>query len=818
MKRPLFIIAIIVSAIITVPQSTTAQWMQTPVPPIGVSALAVNGGYLFAGTFGIGVYVSTNNGTSWTAVNTGLTNLSVNALLANGGNLFAGTNGGGVFLTTNNGTSWGAVNAGLTGQNITALGAYGRFVFAGTDSGKIFRTANSGASWTHLITFSTSAINAFISNGSRFFTGIYGYGVMVTADSGVNWGPARNGLASNYVFSLAANGNNLFAGMNDRSISLSTDNGTNWTAINNGLTSVFNGYALMASGGIVFAGFAMGGVFVTRNNGTEWIDFNTGLTGLPPVLSLVASGSYIFAGTGGPVFRRLLSDVANLPAAPTLSSPANGATNVAYSPTMVWNSVAVATGYRLQVSTSSSFGSTVVNDSTLTGTSRAIGPLVGATTYYWRVKAKNSYGWGAWSSVWSFMTIYQPPAAPVLSSPADGAAITSSYPVLTWNPSIGAASYTLNVSAVSDFSTTIVNQSGIVSTSQAISGLSYNTTYYWRVNAVNPAGAGSWSATWSFSMSGDTAWKCIAHWSFDSSSGSTYYDVTGNGYDAIATGTGVGVDSGVRGRALSCPDSGYEISVNNSTNNFNLTLFSIECWAYLNVSPSQYPYDAIKLFEYQSLAPTGDTRNGYTLYIEPSGHVAFSMSSNSGGAWEQATSSASIAAQTWYFITAVYDSFCLRIYINGTLNASYAYQGTYVNPAVNARIACQRRTDGSVSRYLNGRIDELKLYNYALPADSIAAHYLTTAITAVQEPAAQAVFLKVKASRSRLVISLPAAMLGKSIDMAVYTASGREVVRKNVAYAAEQLTVQVPDLALGAYILSVKDGFQKQAVRFVVVR
>ncbi|MBK7868352.1 MAG: hypothetical protein IPJ75_15960 [Ignavibacteriales bacterium] len=51
------------------------------------------------------MYISTNNGTSWNAVNNGLTNSNVSALDVSGTNLFAGTNGGGVYLSTNNGTS-----------------------------------------------------------------------------------------------------------------------------------------------------------------------------------------------------------------------------------------------------------------------------------------------------------------------------------------------------------------------------------------------------------------------------------------------------------------------------------------------------------------------------------------------------------------------------------------------------------------------------------------------------------------------------------------------------------------------------------------
>ena len=59
-----------------------------------VRALAVSGTNLFAGTDGGGVFLSTNNGTSWTAFNIGLTNTVVNALAVSGTNLFAGTNDG----------------------------------------------------------------------------------------------------------------------------------------------------------------------------------------------------------------------------------------------------------------------------------------------------------------------------------------------------------------------------------------------------------------------------------------------------------------------------------------------------------------------------------------------------------------------------------------------------------------------------------------------------------------------------------------------------------------------------------------------------
>jgi len=67
-----------------------------------VNAFAVSGSRLFAGT-SVGVFLSTDNGTSWTSA--GLTKTDVRALIVSGTNLFAGTDGSGVFHSTDYGTT-----------------------------------------------------------------------------------------------------------------------------------------------------------------------------------------------------------------------------------------------------------------------------------------------------------------------------------------------------------------------------------------------------------------------------------------------------------------------------------------------------------------------------------------------------------------------------------------------------------------------------------------------------------------------------------------------------------------------------------------
>ncbi len=87
---------------------------------------------MFAGTLNSGIFRSTNQGQSWTQVNTGLTTLDVRALAVIGGHFFAGTRGGGgVFRSTDSGQSWIPVNTGVTNLDVRALAVSGATLFCG---------------------------------------------------------------------------------------------------------------------------------------------------------------------------------------------------------------------------------------------------------------------------------------------------------------------------------------------------------------------------------------------------------------------------------------------------------------------------------------------------------------------------------------------------------------------------------------------------------------------------------------------------------------------------------------------------------------
>ena len=303
LNRVVFLSMIVASVV----AQANAQWTQANGPYSGgkTGCFAVSGTNLFAGTDGGGVFLSTNNGTSWSPMNTGLTQLFVWALAFSGTNLFAGTSGG-VFLSTNNGTSWSS-SPGAGSLGVSAFAVSGTNLFAGTNGGPYLSTDN-GTTWKSIKTGMTSTqVRALAISGTYLFAGTFGGGVFVSTNNGTSWSLSP-GSGSTTAYALAFSGTNLFAGT-DGGVFLSTNSGTSWIPASTGLGNNGSVYALALSGTNLFAGTWGDSVFVSTNNGTSWRSVNTGLGSTGSVHALAVSGAYLLAGTDIGVWRRPLSDM-----------------------------------------------------------------------------------------------------------------------------------------------------------------------------------------------------------------------------------------------------------------------------------------------------------------------------------------------------------------------------------------------------------------------------------------------------------------------------------------------------------------------------
>lgn len=190
------------------------------------------------------------------------------------------------------------------------------------------------------------------------------------------------------------------------------------------------------------------------------------------------------------------------PIAPQLVDPPNNAVDISTTPTLNWDSVQYAQTFRVQLSTDSTFATTLINSGGLVFSQYNVpgGILNNNTLYYWRVNASNNAGTGPYSQVWKFRTVVSPPvAAPTLLAPPNGSINQPLTLTLDWNDVFGSNGYRLLVSTDSLFNTSVLDTTITASQFQAPAGrLTGNSRYYWRVRAFNTGGFGPWSVTWRF--------------------------------------------------------------------------------------------------------------------------------------------------------------------------------------------------------------------------------------------------------------------------------------------------------------------------------
>jgi hypothetical protein len=170
--------------------------------------------------------------------------------------------------------------------------------------------------------------------------------------------------------------------------------------------------------------------------------------------------------------------------------------------TISWNAVPEATGYETWVrsagGTSVKLGTSDAAHTTFNSNGQPGGnAYVPGVTYYFKACALSSAGTSAFTSEVS-CTAAGPPTlmAPILSSPANAAIVTTKTAALAWNYVSGASAYEVQWGTSTDF----VGATRVMTASMTTYEVGGGATYYWRVRAVGSTSGtfSPWSSTWSF--------------------------------------------------------------------------------------------------------------------------------------------------------------------------------------------------------------------------------------------------------------------------------------------------------------------------------
>ncbi len=285
-----------------------------------VIAASTNPTTIYAGTAQNGVYESTDGGTTWTAINSGLTSNDIMTLAADPVSpavIYAGTLGGGVFKSVNGGSAWSAANSGLPANStVYALAIPQQFhqtVYAGLNSGA-YKSVNSGSSWSSVSTglpanTSVRSLSILSTNANVVYAGTDGGGVFETTNGGANWSAENAGLTNLSIYAIALdpqNSQNLYAGTSSGQIFKSLDGGQSWNLINSGLPDAITSFSFEPNNtSIVYAGTLGAGVYESTDGGSTWnlsIGANSNTTWESMVVD--TSRQEIISSVGGGVYYR----------------------------------------------------------------------------------------------------------------------------------------------------------------------------------------------------------------------------------------------------------------------------------------------------------------------------------------------------------------------------------------------------------------------------------------------------------------------------------------------------------------------------------
>lgn len=307
MARSLSAFLLLVFMVFTL-DSAEAQWTQiNGIGGASVTCFASNTEGMFAGT-NDGIIFSSDNGLSWSVIDSGLTESNITAMIADDTNLFAGSqsanlNSGVIYRWNRFLKQWQKLSAvPSVNSGIYSFAILGPFVYAITDL-TVALSFDDGMTWNfNDTTFSKLGLGALSPVSTELFAGT-GNGILSSLDFGASWiRPSSQFLAGNTIQSLATQGNALFAGTNNKydavhpdGIYRSMDFGETWTLVYE--TALINVFSFCVSGSHIYAA-TDSGVLFSSDSGNNWEPQNTGLTNFK-VHTLSMIGTTLFAGTSG---------------------------------------------------------------------------------------------------------------------------------------------------------------------------------------------------------------------------------------------------------------------------------------------------------------------------------------------------------------------------------------------------------------------------------------------------------------------------------------------------------------------------------------
>ncbi|GJQ64508.1 MAG: hypothetical protein SCALA702_35610 [Melioribacteraceae bacterium] len=190
------------------------------------------------------------------------------------GQLLAGTWGGKISRSTDNGLSWTQLNTGMNVAYIWSLVVDGDDIYAGTERG-VYKSTDNGQNW-EVTALANIDVRAMAISNTKIYAGTWGQGLYTSTDGGDSWSAISRELTNAAVHALAVNADgDIFAGTYTSGIYRSTNDGSSFEHLDAGYLHIWS--MGIDSQGNIFAGTYGGGMYYSNNNGDTFVAYNNNL-------------------------------------------------------------------------------------------------------------------------------------------------------------------------------------------------------------------------------------------------------------------------------------------------------------------------------------------------------------------------------------------------------------------------------------------------------------------------------------------------------------------------------------------------------------
>ena len=271
-------------------------------------------GLLYAGSFGMGMFLSRDQGATWEAVNTGLDDKFILCLATEPkGLVYTGTVRGGIFRTKEDGRTWESISRGLKRVEVKSLLANTRGIYAGTGRG-VYKWNESEKTWTVAASGldQTLVSSLVMLDNQRLFAGTAGKGLLsldTTKPGQAVWERVdsrfvdpKEHLVHNHIRIVAVGPNqHMYAGTQNGGLYRSQDLGKTWDSIGRSLPNDSIRSIVPTNLGL-FVGTGRG-IFKSTLRDRKWSPLNNGLTELAIQVLTVSPQDDLYVGTSAGAFR-----------------------------------------------------------------------------------------------------------------------------------------------------------------------------------------------------------------------------------------------------------------------------------------------------------------------------------------------------------------------------------------------------------------------------------------------------------------------------------------------------------------------------------